>query len=230
MARRGRLAESRQLSQDIDAASLGLPGIPPISDLSRANLALQMGDPGTARPVCDRFATQYLGSWPDHHPMHWLWLWKLRAELELDAGRPSLAAQLARAMIELATRLGVLQPCVVPWADTAMSAHLRAGQYQDASALIDHIAEVSVGWSCLWPDAVAEMGRAGLAERAGHHDKADQHHRNAVALLKDTELPLARARALIDYGAFLRRTGRPNGLVNLSAEQCVKPRRAPPPA
>jgi DNA-binding CsgD family transcriptional regulator len=209
LARRGRLAESLQLTQDIDAASLGLPGIPAISGLSRAHLGLQMGDPGTAKLACDRFAAQYLGSWSDHHPMHWLWLWKLRAELELDAGHPSLAAHLARAMIELATRLGVLQPCVVPWADTAMCAYLRAGQYDDASVLIEHIAKASVGWSCLWPAAVAEMGRAGLAERAGRDDKADEHHQNAIALLKDTEQPLARTRALIDYGAFLRRTGRP---------------------
>jgi DNA-binding CsgD family transcriptional regulator len=209
LARRGRLAESLQLTQDIDAANTGLPGIPAISDLAWANLALQRGDPGAAGLACDRFAARYLGDWHEHHPMHWLWLWKLRAELALDVGQTALAAQRARAMIDLATRLGVLQPCVVPWADTAMTALLRAGQYEDAAALIDHIAQVSVGWPCRWPVAVAEVGRAGLAERAGRHRQADDHHRGAVALLDDTDLPLARVRALIDYGAFLRRTGRP---------------------
>jgi DNA-binding CsgD family transcriptional regulator len=209
LARRGRLAESFQLTRDIDAANTGLPGIPAISDLAWANLALQRGDPGAAGLACDRFAARYLRGWPDHHPMHWLWVWKLHAELALDAGYSSLAAERAHAMIDLATRLGVIQPCAVPWADTAMSALLRAGQYEEAEALIEHIAQVSVGWPCRWPAAVAETGRAGLAERAGHHRQADDHHQNAVALLDGTDLPLARVRALIDYGAFLRRTGHP---------------------
>jgi len=137
----------------------------------------------------------------------WLWLWKLRAELALDAGQTALAAERAGAMIDLATRLGVLQPCVVPWADTAMTAHLRAGQYAEAEALIDHLTRVSAGWPCRWPAAVAETGRSALAERAGRHGQADECHRGAVALLDSTDLTLARVRALIDYGAFLRRTG-----------------------
>jgi DNA-binding CsgD family transcriptional regulator len=209
LVRRGRLAEGLQLILDLDAATAGLPGIPAINDLARANVALETGDSGTAKLASDRFAARYLGDRPDHHPMHWLWLWKLRAELALDAGRPGVAAQLAYNMIELATRLGVLQPCLVPWADTAMNAYLRAGQYEQATALVDHLANVSGGWLSQWPTAVAEGGRAGLAECAGHTDQAYEHHRNALALLDSTDLPLARVRALIDYGAFLRRTGRP---------------------
>ena len=60
----------------------------------------------------------------------------------------------------------------------------------------------------LW-NAVAEAGRAGLAESAGRPDQADDHYRSALAVLDRTDLPLARVRALIDYGAFLRRAGRP---------------------
>jgi DNA-binding CsgD family transcriptional regulator len=209
LVRRGRLAEARQLILDLDAATSGLPGIPAINDLGRANVALEMGDPDTAKLASDRFAARYLREEPDHHPMHWLWLWKLRAELALDAGRPRVAAQLAHNMIELTTRLGILQPCLVPWADTAMSAHLRAGQYEQATALIDHLAHVSAGWPSQWPNAVAEAGRAGLAESAGRPDQADDHYRSALAVLDRTDLPLARVRALIDYGAFLRRAGRP---------------------
>jgi DNA-binding CsgD family transcriptional regulator len=209
LVRRGRLAEGQQLILNLDAVTAGLPGIPAINDLGRANVALEMGDRGTAKLASDRFARRYLRDRPDHHPMHWLWLWKLRAELALDAGHLPVAAQLAHDMIGLATRLGALQPCAVPWADTAMSALLRAGQYEQAAALVDHLANVSLGWPSQWPAAVAEAGRAGLAENMGRHDQADEHHRNALALLDRTDLPLARVRALIDYGAFLRRAGRP---------------------
>ena len=132
----------------------------------------------------------------------------IRGELALDAGRNMEAVEKAVKMRELAQRTGVRQPLWAPWADTAMEAFLRAGWLDDCRALVDHLEQVSSGWACHWPRSVAASGRAGIAEAAGDLAEADRQHLRAVELLDGTDLPPRRARALISYGRFLRRSGR----------------------
>ena len=136
-------------------------------------------------------------------------MWKVRAELALDEGRVEDATRLATAMSELAERAGLVEACAVPWADTAMTAYLRAGRLDDTQALIERLDAVSAAWPCRWPRSVAESGRAGLAEVQKENDRAEDHHRIAIALLEPAGLPLAQVRALMSYGIFLRRRGKP---------------------
>ena len=96
-----------------------------------------------------------------------LGLWRLRAELALDAGHTSEAVRLAKEIRDLYQRLGILEPCWVPWADTAMVAFLRAGLLDEAQALVEHLDMVTEGLPCRWPRSVAALGRAGLAEARG---------------------------------------------------------------
>ena len=112
-------------------------------------------------------------------------------------------------MRDLHERLGILEPCWSPWADTAMVAFLRAGLPDEAQALVEHLDIVAERLPCRWPRSVAALGRAGLAEARGALEEAEQHHRRAVHLLDGVGLPLRRARALLIYGRFLRRNRQP---------------------
>jgi DNA-binding CsgD family transcriptional regulator len=209
LCRLGRLDEARRLIESVEDVNLGSTFGFSFTALARAHLALETGDPQAAEAACEVVDKGSLLDRSNNYPVQRIWVWKVRAELALDEGRVKDAASLAATMTELAERAGVVEACVVPWADTAMAAYLRAGCLDDAEALVDHLEAVSLGWPCHWPKSVAESGRAGLAEARHDPNGAEQHHRVAIGLLEDVELPLAQARALSDYGAFLRRSGRP---------------------
>jgi DNA-binding CsgD family transcriptional regulator len=61
---------------------------------------------------------------------------------------------------------------------------------------------------CRWPRIVAHTAHATLAERAGDVPTAEAHFQRALEFHGQVQLPLERARTLIDYGAFLRRGAR----------------------
>ena len=157
-------------------------------------LALETGDAGTAESFCELLSGSLLKDMPEHCPIHWIWVWKLRSELALDRGLVNLAADLAVRMSTRAAKAGIIDPAVVPWSDTAMAAFLRSGRYQDAQGLARHLEIVTAAWPRRWPRSVAESGRAGLAEVRKEHEEAEGHHRRAIDLLEDAQLPLALVR------------------------------------
>jgi DNA-binding CsgD family transcriptional regulator len=210
LCRRGRLAEAGEIVTAMNNANAGLVGgLAATVAMPNAFLALESGDPKGAYLACVQLESQFLEGRSSTYPVVWIWLWKVRAELALDVGRVHDAADLSISIRDLAAASKIVEPCSVPWADTAMAAFLRAGRYGDAESLIEHLEAVSSGWPCAWPRSVAESGRAGLAEVAGDEAAADRHYRRAIELLEEVELPLARARALIDHGTFLRRIVQP---------------------
>jgi len=208
--RQGRLAEARQLIGSMEDANAELgSGMSVVARLPKAVVALETGDSAGASAECDLLAGTLLHNYPQYYPFFRIWLSKLRAEMALDAGRTDEAGSGADAMRGLAAEAGIVEPCAVPWADTAVAAYLRAGRLDDVEELIRHLDTVSAGWPCRWPRSVAESGRAGLAEARNDYLGAEKHHHLAISLLEEVDLPLALVRALIGYGIFLRRTGRP---------------------
>src|ERR1019366_8137431 len=115
--------------------------------------------------------------------------------MALDAGRTDEAASRADDMRCLAAQAGVVEPCAVPWADTAVAAYLRAGRLGGVDVLVSHLDTVSAVWPCRWPRSVAESGRAGLAEARNDYLGAEKHHHTAISLLEEVGLPLALVRA-----------------------------------
>ncbi len=204
---RGRLAGAHKVIDEIAVikTAAGMTEVSGPRATLLALLASEEGDEAVALAECDK---------AEHHqsaqsPWFRTQLWRVRAELALDAGRVNGAVKLARNMRDLADRLGVLEPCWAPWADVAMLAFLRSGLLEESRALVDHLERASSVLPCRWPRSVAASGRAGLAEAEGDLDNAEQCHRLAVELLEGTGLPLRRARALLGYGRFLRRNGHP---------------------
>jgi DNA-binding CsgD family transcriptional regulator len=208
--RRGRLAEALELISSVEEAAADFEaGLSTVTSLPKAVLALETGDNSGAAAQCELLGGTLLRDFPDYYPVQRIWLWKVQAEMALDAGRTGEATALADAIRDLAHQAGVVEPCVVPWADTAMSAYVRAGRFDDVESLALHLETVSLGWPCRWPRSVAEMCWASLAEASKEYEKAEDHHRRAVALLDEVDLPLARVRALVNYGVFLRHRRRP---------------------
>ena len=170
-----------------------------------AMLAVEEGDLATAKAEAAKAELNVSAQAPSVRTQ----LWRIYAELALDAGRTSEAVRLAREMRDFHERLGVLEPCWAPWADTAIVAFLRAGLLDEVQALVGHLDMVTERLPCRWPRSVAALGRAGLAEARGALEEAEQHHRQAVHVLDGVGLPLQRARALLIYGRFLRRNHQP---------------------
>jgi DNA-binding CsgD family transcriptional regulator len=204
---RGYIAISRRMLEEIAAIETegGYPTHGAHRAILTAMIALEEGDAPKAGSECAE-AEELLRS---GNPWARTQLWRVEAELALDAGRIAEAAQLGRHMRDLADRLGLLEPCWTPWADTAMIAFLSAGLLDEAQALVEHLDGVTERVPCRWPRSVAESGRAGLAEAEGDPQRAEEHYDRAVELLEGIDLPLRRARALLSYGRFLRRAGRP---------------------
>ena len=209
LVRQGRLADSLTLVDEVDRATEAIPGFVSYTYLPRAYIALECGDPEAAGAVANAMR-EALDPWPHHYPLVRLWVLKIAGELALDDGRLADASDLADSMVELARSAQLDQPCVVPWADTALTSYLRAGRLSEAEELIGYLEHVSTGWPCRWPRSVAASGRGALAEHQSDLVLAEHHLRSAVDLLDEDEMPLACASALIDLGRFLRRNGRPS--------------------
>src|SRR5207249_232023 len=135
-----------------------------------------------------------------------LWLWHLRGSQRLQRGRLNEACDLYQRVEELKDTLGLDEPCAVPWARDAIRAYLAAGQVDRACRVLDWVRRRSASLPCRWPRIVVATTLAALAERDGRAAEADRQFRAALALHDGLPLALERARTLIDYGAFLRRT------------------------
>ena len=121
---RGRLAHAHKALGDLAGiqAAAGLreaqehwAGVLATLALEEGDASMASSEAGKAEPLV---SAQNFGAR--------LGLWRLRAELALDAGHTSEAVRLAKEIRDLYQRLGILEPCWVPWADTAMVAFLRA--------------------------------------------------------------------------------------------------------
>jgi len=204
---RGRLVRSHKTLDKMAGigAAAGYPEAKEQWGIILAMLAVEEGDVATA--LSETGKAELLAS--AQFPWFRTQLWRIQAELALDAGHTSEAVRLAREMRDLDERLGVLEPCWAPWADTAMVAFLRAGLLGEALALVEHLDKVTQRLPCRWPRSVAALGRAGLAEARGALEEAEHHHRQAVDILEGIDLPIRRARARLIYGRFLRRNRQP---------------------
>ncbi|HEX4108488.1 MAG TPA: hypothetical protein VHX88_10160 [Solirubrobacteraceae bacterium] len=111
---------------------------------------------------------------------------------------------------ELTRWAGVREPCHVLWTGHAVSAHLAAGREQDARRVADWVQECSSRLICHWPRISTTVARAQLADHDGDDVQAARHFERALALHAEVDLPLQRIEALIAYGRFLRRRGRPD--------------------
>src|SRR5262249_51580477 len=134
-------------------------------------------------------------------------LWHVRAQLLHHAGDRAGACALYEQIEALTTRMGIAEPCAVPWARHALLAYLADDRLRDAQRVIDWLERAAGRLPCRWPRIAAATGRAALAEAHNDLETANQQYQAALVLHQHVELPVEHIETLLAYGTFLRRRG-----------------------
>ncbi len=100
---------------------------------------------------------------------------------------------------------GIREPSNQPWAGFAVQAHLAVGRRGDAARVGRRLEDVASRHPSRWPKATAALSAARLLDDEGDVAAATRSFEAAIELLREVDLPLARAEALLAYGAFTRR-------------------------
>jgi DNA-binding CsgD family transcriptional regulator len=206
LCRLGRLDDALAWSERVFELAEVVPMALPFAIAGRALALLERGRLGDAAACCERLARLATGHrWflVTGYDLH------RRGTLALRSGDLETACRLFGRLEGLADQWGLLDPCCIPWAADAISAYVACDRVADARRVVDWLEPRAAVLPGRWPRVVAATGRAALAAQAGDHERADHHYAEAVALQAHLPLPLSRAETLIQYGAFLVRTGRP---------------------
>jgi DNA-binding CsgD family transcriptional regulator len=147
-----------------------------------------------------------------------IWLLHLQGITHLGLGRPEAAATVYLRAEQLCERLGIGEPCVVPWGGRAAIAHARAGRDADATRVLDWLDACAEHLPCRYPRVAAAFGRAEMAIRKMELRTAERHYLEALTLHDAAELPMERTSTLLAYGDMLRRNGEPAQARRILAE------------
>ena len=124
---------------------------------------------------------------------------------------PGRGVRGVRRIETVSARVGLREPCEVPWARHGIAAYLGAGRRADAERVLGWLDDGAARLPCIWPRIAAAHGRALLAEAAGDQDAADGLFEQAMALHDEVDLPLEWLQTQLEYGRFLRGTGSSSG-------------------
>ena len=102
--------------------------------------------------------------------------------------------------IERSTGIG--EPCWMPRARHAITAHLSADRTPDVHRVVAWLDRCAAQLPCRYPRIAAAAGRAALAEAEGNHESAESYLTSALALHESVGLPLEQVQTLLAYGAF----------------------------
>jgi DNA-binding CsgD family transcriptional regulator len=127
-----------------------------------------------------------------------------RALLAARQGNLDEAARVFGQLERSSRRVDLLEPCIYPWCYPAVGVYLASDRDDDAARVIEWLEPRAEALPARWSRAVLAGGRAGLAERKGDFDEADAGFAYAASM-HNPAMPLARAEALTDFGAFLIR-------------------------
>jgi DNA-binding CsgD family transcriptional regulator len=172
----------------------------------RAEVLHQMGRGVESMEWCDRIELDVTARGESSTLLR---LWNIRGQHLLRDGKPEAASELYVQLEELSSRMGIGEPCWIPWARYAITAHLSACRTHDARRVIAWLDFSAARLPCRYPRIAAATGRASLAEAEGDHEAAEAHFTSALALHEQVPLPLEQVETLLGFGAFLRRRGHP---------------------
>jgi len=136
-----------------------------------------------------------------------VWLLHIEAVLAMHARRTADACALFDRLRALATRLQILEPCVVPWAGDAITAYLYGGRIDDARVIVASLESMGDRLPCRFPRIVALGSRAALKQIDGDLEAVHGLLGEAIALATASGMPVLEARLRHRLGALLRRSG-----------------------
>jgi DNA-binding CsgD family transcriptional regulator len=127
-----------------------------------------------------------------------------RAALNLACGDPAKALADATSAGHLMEAIGCRNPNATSWRSRAGHALVALARSEDASTLA--LEALQIAQATEIPGAIGEARR--LVAAATYGEPAIEQLRRAVVALEEAPAPLGLARALLDLGAALRRSGR----------------------
>ena len=204
--RQGRLAEALGFAERASSPVSPLLAYVSHAGSIRAEVLHQMGRGAESIEWCDRIEPDATARGESYTLLR---LWNVRGQQLLRGGRPEAASELYVQLEELSRRMGIGEPCWIPWARYAISAHVSACRIPDARRVIGWLDCSATRLPCRYPRIAAATGRASLAEAEGNYQAAEMHFSSALALHEQVPLPLEQVETLLGYGAFLRRRGHP---------------------
>lgn len=208
LSRLGRLNEARRMLRQAGEELPWLVGRLPWAAVGLAHVAFELDELAAAEQYCTQIEAT-IGIDGETLPLLRLWLWRVRADLALQANDTEGACEFIGRIRRTVARSGAYDPSAVPWASVAISAYLRAGRLDDAAAVINDLEAMFPASSCRWPRAVAARGRAMLADRGGDSAAAEASFAEAIAWHESLPMPLERVETILAQGSFLRRAGAP---------------------
>jgi DNA-binding CsgD family transcriptional regulator len=138
-----------------------------------------------------------------------LFAWDVLGHRRLREGAADQACEHYARLEATVHQMGLAEPCLPPWPRHAISAYTAAGRITDAERVLSWLDRCGQKLPCRFPRIAAAASRARLAEAHGDRHAARDRFREALALHQQVDLPVDHAETLLDYGAFLRRSGQP---------------------
>jgi len=203
-ARRGRLAEALVAAEQASAWADLAPYCEAPAGFAHAEILLLMGRLTECAEWCQRMEAIAAARGQSYALLR---LWHVRAQLLHHSGDLDGACGLYARIEQLTTRMGIAEPCAVPWARHALNAYLATTRVEDVHRVIGWLERGAKGLSCRYPRIAAATGRAWLADTDGDLTAAEAHFRTTLALHEQVQLPMEHIETLLAYGSFLRRHG-----------------------
>jgi ATP/maltotriose-dependent transcriptional regulator MalT len=206
LQRRLRLDEAKALADRCAGLSDLLPLAGAFAAVDRANVLLLMGRLDDSEESASRADTVVtaMRAWQQYLFLAYGRAWRCLAE-----GRLAEACEHYGRIEAISARVGLREPCEVPWARHGIAAYVGFGRRADAERVLGWLDDCSAGLPCRWPHIASAHGRALLAEADGDQDLADALFQQAMTLHEDLDWPLEWLQTLLEYGKFLRRAGQP---------------------
>ena len=205
LARLGRVADADAFASRAVALAELAPIAAPFAYAVKALALLLLDRAEESEQYCHQAesAAQVRGQW-----LPLLRVWHLRARRHFAEGDLDRACGLYSILAAESARLGIGEPCLVPWARHAVVAHLRRRRRDEAERVVQWLDECAQRVPCRWPRIASAVGRASLAEARGDDEASEAELRHALALHGEVDLPVERVETMLHWGRFLRRGGR----------------------
>jgi DNA-binding CsgD family transcriptional regulator len=199
--RTGRLREALQLA---DRATLLADLAPERAFWAAVIHAYTLAEMGQMEECAEWYRRSSALADPNENWAGRVWLLHLEAVLAMHAKRTADACALFDRLRTLANQLQILEPCIVPWSDGAITAYLYGGRIDDALAVIASLDSMAERLPCRFPRIVAIGARAALPQAEGEQKRLLDE---AIALASDSGMPVLEARLRHRLGKLLRRSG-----------------------
>ena len=144
---------------------------------------------------------------PDENWAGRVWLLHIEAVLAMHERNTADACALFDRLRVLASRLQILEPCIVPWAGDAITAYLYGGRMDDAMAVLTSLESMAERLPCRFPRIVAAGSRAALKQLEGDTEAVTRLLHETIDLASESGMPVLEARLRHRLGALLRRSG-----------------------